>query len=347
MNTKIILEYFDIKYYWKNNRPKFKFSLKENKKIKKDVPIKCIVNNKVVTQTGIKYYTHYLGDETGWMVYNERKKMFSLYLVIPWYISIFNPVDKNKLLDYIDFVKAKATKGTIESYKGEVGIIRKQKLIFAGKKYSSSKSVIMKEKWKTPEFRKVVLNRDYSYENHGKKIHDFYENNKDFIIEVMNKPERKKKISVAAKKMWEEAKLYDKDLLVRMLNSSKNKNYQIGGYKMNSIEYQIATILNDSELKWKYEEPVIFGKKYYVPDFLVGSNIVIECYGDFWHANPKFFGKDDTTHKSRKAWEVWLYDEIKRKTFETNGYLYLVFWESDIINNLTSVKEMIYEQIKK
>ena len=118
---------------------------------------------------------------------------------------------------------------------------------------------------------------------------------------------------------------------------------------MNSIEYQIGLILNELKLNWKYESVFNFKKNCYLPDFSIeSSKLIIECYGDFWHANPKYFKSNDTTHKTRTATQVWEYDERKKKTFEDGGYKYLYFWEEDISDNTEKIKEkIIYENNKK
>jgi very-short-patch-repair endonuclease len=166
------------------------------------------------------------------------------------------------------------------------------------------------------------------------------------------KPDRVKKISIAAKRMWKNAKNNNLDLVHRMLNSSKNKNYDLNGYKMNAPEYQIGLILNDLKLNWKYESVFNFKKCCYLPDFSIDSlKLIVECYGDFWHANPKYFKPTDTTHKNRTALQVWEYDEKKKETFESNGYKYFYFWESDIMecpNEIKKeIKKEIYENIRR
>lgn len=42
MNYELIIKYFNINLSWKNDKPNFKFILKEEEKIRKDKPIKCI-----------------------------------------------------------------------------------------------------------------------------------------------------------------------------------------------------------------------------------------------------------------------------------------------------------------
>ena len=40
---------------------------------------------------------------------------------------------------------------------------------------------------------------------------------------------------------------------------------------------------------------------------------------------------------------VWDRDEKRKSIFEMNGYKFISIWEYDIINNLNSVKKIIYE----
>lgn len=120
-----------------------------------------------------------------------------------------------------------------------------------------------------------------------------------------------------------------------------NKNFEL-----NSIEYIIATILNKLKLEWKFEVPFIFDDSAYLPDFYIEKyKLIIESYDDFWHANPKMFKPNDTTHKSRMAVDVWGYDLEKKQCFEKNGYKYLNFWESDILENIELIKENIENEI--
>lgn len=155
--------------------------------------------------------------------------------------------------------------------------------------------------------------------------------------ELVNKKSRTRVISKKAKEMWKNARNNDLDLYQRMINSAKRKNYELAGYNMNYIEYQIAKSLTEIGIEWKYEPIVKLGDNTYRPDFLCGD-IVIECYGDFWHANPKFFKSRKYTHKTRKVDDVRLYDIHKRENFIKNGYTYLFFWEDEIINNLNEIK---------
>jgi G:T-mismatch repair DNA endonuclease (very short patch repair protein) len=167
------------------------------------------------------------------------------------------------------------------------------------------------------------------------------------MLKVFREPNRKNKISVAVKKMWADARKNDKEKYYRMINSAKRKMFEINGIKMNSIEYQIAFVLNELKLNWKYEKIFEHGKAGYLPDFVVeDSKLIIEAYGDFWHANPSIFSEHDTTHKKRTVMQVWEYDEKKKIFFESLGYKFIYFWESDIKSNIKIIKEVIRNEAK-
>lgn len=73
----------------------------------------------------------------------------------------------------------------------------------------------------------------------------------------------------------------------------------------------------------------------YQCDILIPSlNLIIECDGDFFHCNPRFYsdnyvrfpkGKDKRTAKM-----VWDRDEIRTRELEKSGYRIIRLWESEI-----------------
>ena len=71
---------------------KISLKLKEELKITKEVPIKSIRGNIKVPMSGsqVEYFIHYLGENLGPIVYNERKKLFSKNKLIDWYVSNFD-----------------------------------------------------------------------------------------------------------------------------------------------------------------------------------------------------------------------------------------------------------------
>ena len=57
--------------------------------------------------------------------------------------------------------------------------------------------------------------------------------------------------------------------------------------------------------------------------------IAIECQGDYWHANPKFYSKRNQT-QGRNVGR----DKIKKKALKKDGWEVIELWECDINNNI-------------
>jgi len=79
----------------------------------------------------------------------------------------------------------------------------------------------------------------------------------------------------------------------------------------------------------------------YNVDFLIDDKI-IECFGDYWHCNPKIFGAKDYNKSMKiKAEDKWIIDEQRKNKLISKGYKFLSLWEYDIYNNFETVNEQI------
>jgi very-short-patch-repair endonuclease len=84
---------------------------------------------------------------------------------------------------------------------------------------------------------------------------------------------------------------------------------------------------------------------YYIVDTLC-DNKVVEFYGDFWHANPKFYSGDEVIKSfsiNKTVNEIWSYDADRIDNLNKLGYNVLVIWENDWIKN----KKDCVEKIKR
>ena len=94
----------------------------------------------------------------------------------------------------------------------------------------------------------------------------------------------------------------------------------------------------------------LFAKKGYSPrvDILVPSKkLVIECYGDIWHANPAIFSSDDIVDVfggRMTAAEIWRKDSLRIKQIKSFGYDVYIVWERDWKNYNT--KNLIKSEIR-
>lgn len=86
------------------------------------------------------------------------------------------------------------------------------------------------------------------------------------------------------------------------------------------------------------------------PDIIIEElKIIIECYGDYWHGNPKKYKSSDFIGKYKgmeTCQDIWEFDSIRKEHIESFGYKVYVFWEYDIKNNFKEVKKYIYELCK-
>jgi G:T-mismatch repair DNA endonuclease (very short patch repair protein) len=85
--------------------------------------------------------------------------------------------------------------------------------------------------------------------------------------------------------------------------------------------------------------------KWFLPDAIsVRDGIIIEFFGNFWHANPEMYTANMTTHNGITAQSVWDNDKIRIKKLEAEGYKVIIVWEKDyrknpnyVINNLSNL----------
>ena len=288
----MIKKYFDIKYYWKDNKPIIQLKLKKELMLNKENRTFQELNG-----NSRKYYIFHYGNVLGNKLKDEYNKVSTVHARIKWYVENvkLSNSEKKRLLDYRS-------------------------------KYLLNVQNKNKEKYSDKEF-KLKFNV------------------------LMNNPKRVKNISERAKEMWNRAKTIDVELYRRMTTNCNIKKYELNEYKMNSIEYLIGLLLNKHNCKWEYETIFNFDTETFLPDFYIrNKKTIIECYGDYWHANPNNFKPVNKIYRRGKynisAADIWNRDGRRKEIFEKNRYTYLYFWETDIKNNIDKIKgELINEQI--
>jgi len=92
-------------------------------------------------------------------------------------------------------------------------------------------------------------------------------------------------------------------------------------------------------------------KKYHY-DFLLGKKLIIEVNGDYWHANPRKYKKDDILHFPNnyfvKAEKLWNRDKKKKIFAEKNGYKLIYIWEDEIVKHSDKeVVDLLFNKIKE
>ncbi len=106
-------------------------------------------------------------------------------------------------------------------------------------------------------------------------------------------------------------------------------------FQKTRIERVIEEHLQELGVEYRYS--FILKKRQY--DFVLpNQNLIIECDGDYWHANPKFYPEP-------ADWQIERIqiDQEKNEIARSNGYQMVRFWEDDILNNFEYVKSIIHD----
>ena len=93
------------------------------------------------------------------------------------------------------------------------------------------------------------------------------------------------------------------------------------------------------------EKNLEHGKDIFKPDFIY-NNKIIEFFGNYWHANPKFYSNFEKKirrgTKNYSVESIWKIDEYRLNFFKKNGYEVLVIWEEDYRKDKkTTIKKCI------
>lgn len=139
-----------------------------------------------------------------------------------------------------------------------------------------------------------------------------------------------KSLSEGAKKRWDNYTEEEKNLIIGRLTLGCNK-----AKKDTSIEIKIEELLVDLQLnfikqyrisKWVFD--------FYLPEF----NTIIECQGDYWHANPLLFEDSKLNEIQLKNIDR---DKRKKLFIEENQINSIFLWECEIHSNIEEIKNML------
>ena len=144
------------------------------------------------------------------------------------------------------------------------------------------------------------------------------------------------KISKIKKLEWGNKSEEEKLIIIKRLNDAMIQNR-----KPTKIEIKIKEFLIGEGINFESNHQI---KNFRVDFFLKDYNLVIECDGDYWHGNPKFYN-----HKKLNTIQIKNFDRDRRKEemLKTNKIDFIRFWEYDIKNNFNTVKQIIWEKLQK
>jgi len=128
-------------------------------------------------------------------------------------------------------------------------------------------------------------------------------------------------------------------------NIEKNKQTCIDRYGVSCVFDRPDVIKSNGKRISKFQEKIYTNIKklypdakleYYLTDVCISVDIyipsinkIIECYGDYWHCNPKKYAPDfynKSIHKNAK--EIWEKDTKRKNILEMSGYVVDIIWEN-------------------
>ncbi len=116
---------------------------------------------------------------------------------------------------------------------------------------------------------------------------------------------------------------------------------------------KVIKLLNTLNIQHKVEQVLLNAKKYNVylkrehcprVDILLNNNKIIEIYGNLWHANPRFYKKDDliyTWKGWKKAEEIWEKDKARINQILSCGYKILIIWEEELCHTEKLIQKIL------
>jgi very-short-patch-repair endonuclease len=117
---------------------------------------------------------------------------------------------------------------------------------------------------------------------------------------------------------------------------------QITPIKDTSIEIKIQNFLKQLRIEFITHQYISEIKNKYCCDILIPSiKTIIECDGDYFHANPKFYSDDKL---NQRQIEQKKRDNLRTKELEEKGYRVIRLWEHEIkIMELNNFNRILHE----
>ncbi|MBU2634230.1 MAG: very short patch repair endonuclease [Nanoarchaeota archaeon] len=168
---------------------------------------------------------------------------------------------------------------------------------------------------KRSRFEMMALIKKEDRYQYGKTWEDLFGKKKALI--------RKKKTSLRSRK-----------LIIKRLQNNEMP------FSNTKIELMIKKELKSRNIYFKFQQPLY---NLFVCDFVLPQyKIVLECDGDYWHANPDIYN----TKKLDKIQQDHLRrDKFKNKYLEERGWFVLRFFESEIKNNTSRCINKVFNVI--
>lgn len=229
-----------------------------------------------------------------------------------------------------------------------------------------------KKQWEDEEFRKTVIEKRKKFLQEWFKDPEARKIMSEYAKKLWEDEEFRNKKSELNRKLWEDEEFKQKMIQITK-ERWKNSEYRKKMSEMTSERFKklwkdeeyrkimaekffrqrekqtvpeliIQQILDELEVHYHYNNPLVLSDRFVVPDFLLKNKKVIEVQGTYWHADPRFYDKKDLNDIQKSNLKN---DQEKYKVYKENGYDVLYVWEYDIENHPEKVRKQIKEFLKK
>jgi very-short-patch-repair endonuclease len=141
-------------------------------------------------------------------------------------------------------------------------------------------------------------------------------------------PEARAKISAAVRRQFSTQEARDRQAEITAKQIAAGRT----GKTHNKLETLFASILDDLSIEYTWQYRL---GRYSYDFYLPKINALIETHGTFWHADPRFYSRDNLSEiQQHNA----INDKLKATFAQKSGYKLLHFWEYDIHNNPEKIR---------
>ena len=142
------------------------------------------------------------------------------------------------------------------------------------------------------------------------------------------KTEIKKRLPAIRRRQWAVMKPEEK---TRRVNAMVKNLHSIPSSMNNNLELALAELLKILSIKYLRRFRI---SRYWVDFYLEKFNLIIETYGDYWHASPLKYKPQDkiiyTDGETVTAQSIWDRDNTRIMNLKSLGYTVLIFWETEV-----------------
>jgi hypothetical protein len=125
---------------------------------------------------------------------------------------------------------------------------------------------------------------------------------------------------------------FDERLAKMKIHWHKMHRNSCGNRNPKTTEARMCKILDAHGIQYVRNFCLKTGDSWRLYDFLIEGMLIVEMNGNYYHANPAMYKPTDTiviANRTKKAADVWLYDDEKRRLAQVCGYAVLTIWEKD------------------